>query len=782
MSPDALLEQPAPPEPEADEPDSRVAPDYGPDNRDLPKQLQDGLRAAIVKVQGQEKFSRRREVMRARRDRFYETGNQHIQWNNSLGGSGGGGFSVMTPGGLGYNSSGMQTQCPQYIDDYNIFQRYLLILTSVGTQNSPGVNFQPIDPTISEDIDKAKTAETYAKAFNRMNDTKSLEKQIWRMMGLDGRTVSWTRTEKDAQRFGLNADGTPKSFQRTTIQGVLETKVPLMAREFDKTFGYCLIYDDIDTDYAKTEYADFPNVDEIKSGVAALGENMYERTARLGVLSGSRSYSQIGDSLTHLTSRVNGFLRPSNFTGPLYDAPCEDSPDMTLGERLNELFPQGCRVVFIGDSYFASYAECMDDHIDIQFPYEGDGMSRPPFMDCMVVVQDGFNDDMNWCREKFDTGAGATWINADDVELEAVTSQRAAPNAIRGRKARTGLPLESEFFEEKDPELPESLLKFIQMLWNELPQFMLAALPSLQGDAETQNKTASGYAQARAQAMGQLGIIFSATQRMWSRIRYQSALAASQCDDMQGKLTIPGAKDEQSLTVDMDKLRKGNFGCYPDEDSSFPENTQQKRAAFNTLLTMAGTNPQMMQELDNPDNWELAKRMFGLDELVILASEARDKQISEIEKLVQQNPIPPSPEEIQQADIAHGVASVQARALGQPEPPPPDDSSLMKPSIPIDPLMDYSQWEGAKCQEWLSSAARREIENQPYEPIMYQGQPWHPGVLNVRLHGLEHMQVAAANAAKAAAMAPPPAAAHPAHKPPAKPEPTKPAAPPAMAA
>lgn len=753
---------------------------YGKDNAQLPEQLVKAIRAAIVEFQGQEKFSRRREVMRDRRNRFYEAGFQHISWNNQQGA-----YTLASPGATISNSAGQSVQCPTYIDDYNIFFPYLRILTSVLTQNPPGVNFQPIDPSISEDIDKAKAAEDYAHAFDRQNDTPAIQAEIVRMMGLSGRTVSWTRTEEDGQRFGYDVDGKPKSFQRTTIHGTLETKVPITAREFDRNVPYVFIYDDPDIKIAKTDYPDF--ADKIKAGSDALGESKYERTARLGVLNGTRNQAQTGDSLTHLVSRVNAFLRPAAFTGEMYENLLEQpeegdvSPEggvMTVKEKLDQLFPEGVRAVFVGDQYVGSFAESMDDHIEIQFPYQGDGMSRQPFMDSMVVVQDGFNDDMNWCREKFDTGAGSLWVRGTQEEIDAVTSQRAAPNAIRAAKQFGGngdRPISDGFFKEDDPNLPPTLMEFISLLQNELPQFMLAAPPAIFGAAmDDAGKTASGYAQARSQAMGQLGIIWSRIQRMFARIRYQSALAASVNDAQTGEMTIPGKGGQQNLTVNLDRLKKGNFGCYPDEDGSFPESTQQKRATFGTVVTLAAGSPMVAQMLDNPDNLALAKRMWGLDELVLLPAEARNKQLFEIEILLAQDPIPPSPEELQAAQVQHAADSIIAKGAGQPEAPAPDPTAMLKSSVPVDEL-DYHQWEFEKCQEWLSSAARRTEDQKGNQA----------GVLNVKLHALEHrqylMQMAAQMAAAQQPAEPAPAGkGGPPKKPPAQAGP--PAAPAAPAA
>ena len=183
-------------------------------------------------------------------------------------------------------------------------------------------------------------------------------------------------------------------------------------------------------------------------------------------------------------------------------------------------------------------------------------------------------------------------------------------------------------------------------------------------------------------------------------------------------------------------------------------------------MTMAAQSPAVMQLLDNPDNIAEIKRKLGFEELVFLPAEARQKQLTEIEELLQQAPIPPSPEEIQQAQVQHAAGAIAARSQGAPEPPMPDEQSMLKPSIPVDEL-DYHQWEGAKGQEWLSSAARRQEDQKGNQA----------GVLNVKLHTIEHLKRAAA---VAAAAQPPPMPAHHASSPHAAPGgPDGPAKPPA---
>lgn len=726
---------------------------YGENFEQLPEQLVNALREQVKEFQSQERYLRRREVMRDRRNRFYERGFQHIYWNSQGNAPG---FMMIAPGGQSVNTSGQMVQAPRYVDDFNIFQRYLQINLAILTQVAPGIDFRPDDPSRPEDNEAAETAELYRHAFDQNNDVSQIRMNTVRMFGLSGRCVRWTRTESNPQKYGLNPDGTEKHIEVCDVYGTLETKVPILAKCQDDAL-YCFISDDPDVKQAKAEYPDF--AEEIKAGIAGLGENAYERLARLGVLQGSRSEMLSADSYTHLVTRMRCWMRPQAFTGERYENPVEepgegDEPGMTLGDKLRQLFPEGCCATFVGDTYVGSYAESMDDHLCIAFPYEGDGMNRLAIMDPMVVVQDAFNDAMNAAREVFDVGWPSTWISCEDQDYDAIVNQRAEPYAIRQKKARNQMKLEEDFFREPNPDLPATFVEFMQDLEGPLAQFMLAAPPALFGAAMEDQKTASGYAQARAQAMGQQGVIYAKLQRMDAQMYYQAALCAASNPDEARVLAIPGGNGN-TTTIDVGKISKGNFGAYPDEDTSFPESQAAKRATIDQVLTLIGPTPMGMQLMAVPKNLKIYLDTHGLSEIVIPEAEAYDKQMFEIEQLLKTAPVPPDPQMQDQALIDHAAAAVKLHNAGAPDaeiPPPPQLPPTS--TVPVNDW-DFHQWEAAACQDWLNSQEmRRQIA---------QGNQ--AGVDNVVLHWRAHV------AAAAAQMPPPMAAAPPAG------EPAKPSAP-----
>jgi hypothetical protein len=315
------------------------------------------------------------------------------------------------------------------------------------------------------------------------------------------------------------------------------------------------------------------------------------------------------------------------------------------------------------------------------------------------------------------------------------------------------------FYKTPDPEIPATLFKLLEFMRGDLPEFLLAALPSIQGGEMGDNNTASGYAMATANAKGQLGILWSRIARMFARIRYQSALAAAQDDQASGTVTTMNSNGEL-VSVNMDVLKKGSFGCYPDEDAGFPETTSQKRTILKDWVTIAGTSPMVSQLFDNVDNIEQMKELNGFADMTFIPAEARTKQLHEIQLLLQQAPVPPDPGMVEQAQTAHAAAALSTTAAGGVAPPfaaPPD-----QPSVPVQEL-DYHQFEFETCQEWLSKKARRDEDDKGNQA----------GVQNVILHALAHRAIMQQQAMAQAALATPPPAPGKGHpSPPSEKKPT----------
>lgn len=695
-------------------------------------------------------------------------------------------YSQGTAGGM-VSVGDREIQCPNFIDDYNIFFPFQRSLSAILTQNPPGIDFRPKKPNVTEDQEASDTAEGYKEYFNQSNDVPTIQQEIVRMFMLSGRTVIWTHTEASSAKFGLNDQGEPRQMETAEVFGTLESHVSIMAKCWTDS-PYTILLQDIDVLMGKAEYPEKRK--EIKAGSSSILESSYERIARLGIFHGTRSSAQVGDAMTHLVTRGHCFLQPSFFEADEFDeamegATPEEGQDGNVREFLQELYPSGMHWVLVGDQYVGSWDECPNDVLTVNFPYDGDGMFRAAMMDPMVVIQDAFNDYKNTEREIFEYGWPSTWIDADEAEYDAIVDQKADPYAIRLKMARNGQPLENSFYREPDPEMPESFFQAQQEMRGGLAQFVTGAQPSLFGAAST--KTASEAALDRSQSMGILGLPWSRVQSMMASMYYHAALCASKNPDHAEEIVIPG-DGTQNKTLNLAKLTKGNFGAFPDEDSSFPESTEAKRALLKELVQMAASSPVGQALFQSPDNWNVFQKLLGFPELTLVESDARDKMVWQIEQLLLGTPVPPSPQEVLMLLTAHAQATIVGQQGGGPMPPslPPEigqafnpDGSvkiamvpdpenqghmipqspladpniltalsaipgLLKPSMEPGPL-DYYAFEGEKGKEWLSSMdCRREKAN---GNVL--------GVLNIQLYTQELLAKSAQDAMAAQAARPP---------------------------
>lgn len=683
-------------------------------NKDLPEQLQNWLKATVEKLQGQDKYARRTEVIEARRQRFYDRGDQYIFWNDTA--------QVFLPvtGGASVAVGSDSVDMPRYTDVYNIFHGYLRSLVALLSQNPPGVKFEPDDPKSATDITAAEVAGKFKHVVDRANNRQALQAEIARLFCTDARVILYTRTIYDAQKFGKDETGMPKCGQFIEPYGVLESKVPITA-DRQEDFHYVVLSKEIDIIKAKTDFPNFAS--KIQEGSSAMGESAYERFARLGVLQGTRLLFQTGDAFAHLVTRHYAWLRPS----VLNSAPAE------IKQQLLELFPDGCRVTFCGGAYCGSWNESLDDHLRTGYPQPGDGQSRQSWMRPMVAIQDAYNDYKNMRKEYHDYGIPVTAWAQGAVDVQAFHEQVSEPgNNFNIDLQGAGIARAADAFAQTAAlQPPGDLIEAEQDLFGNLSQFLTAVFPALFGGDTGQNDTLGGISIQRDQAMGNMGLPWAGIQGLFAGAYKQAVMCAAEeaADDASINISVPGKNGSAKVeTLALADLKKGNFHCYPDTDSSFPETWAAKKNAIVAFFTAAEQNPVLLEAAGEPDNLEMFKQYSGVEEMVIPGAEALVRQEREIEELLQATPVPPSQQELMQAAVQHAQATTVAQSAGMPPPPPPDPAQMMKSSVTPSPW-DYHLYHAKKIQSWLESPERAAQEKAGNLA----------GIQNIELHGLEHL-------------------------------------------
>jgi hypothetical protein len=493
----------------------------------------------------------------------------------------------------------------------------------------------------------------------------------------------------------------PNGQEVITIVGGLELKTPPWANEMHE---YPYLQWNLEVHQARLRAAYPHSADKIGSPVAP-GSQQYERLARLSQSQGG-PVTEGGDSNMNLITFQRTWLRPWAFFA---------LEDKSLRDELLQMFPDGAYVAFAGDAYCESRNENMDDHWRVLHALPGDGSSgRPALGDALISVQERFNSLSNLQMETYEYGIPPIYADSEVLDFDALQSQTAEPGAHYPARAKPGQSLAAGFFQPEAAEVPGDLSQHAANLMGPVAQFLTGAFPALFGGAMSNNDTASGYAMARDQAMGRIGLV-------WRRMKFFHAdimLLAVDCfrrnrpNDVEVTLLGAGAAFE-SQWIRLADL-KGNLFSYPETDEQYPTLWSQQRAVL--LQLIANPDPQIQAVLAHPENMALVKRLIGLEEFVIPDEESRTKQYREIAQLVGELPL------VKRQDVTGAVhpAFKEAVASGV-------DAEIILPSVMPDEFADNHAVELEICMRWFSSDAGQVAKIEA--PL---------GYANVRAHALFH--------------------------------------------
>jgi hypothetical protein len=510
----------------------------------------------------------------------------------------------------------------------------------------------------------------------------------------------------------------PNGQEVITIVGGLELKTPPWANEMHE---YPYLQWNLEVHQARLRAAYPHAADKIGSPVAP-GAQHYERLARLSQSQGG-PLTEGGDFNINLITFQRTWLRPWAFFA---------LDDKSMRDELLQMFPDGAYVAFAGDAYCESRNENMDDHWRVLHALPGDGSSgRPALGDALISVQERFNTLSNLQMETYEYGIPPIYADSEVLDFDSLQNQTAEPGSHYPARAKPGQSLAAGFFQPEPAEVPGDLAEHAANLMGPIAQFLTGAFPALFGGAMSNNDTASGYAMARDQAMGRIGLV-------WRRMKFFHAdimLLAVDCfrrnrpNDVEVTLLGAGAAFE-SQWIRLADL-KGNLFSYPETDEQYPTLWSQQRAVL--LQLIGNPDPQIQAVLAHPENMALVKRLIGLEEFVIPDEESRTKQYREIAQLVAELPL------VKRQDVTGAVnpAFKEAVASGV-------DAEFIMPSIMPDEFADNHTVELEICMRWFSSDAGQVAKIEA--PL---------GYANVRAHALFHRDYLQKQQAAASPQSPP---------------------------
>src|SRR5258706_4132055 len=264
-------------------------------------------------------------------------------------------------------------------------------------------------------------------------------------------------------------------------------------------------------------------------------------------------------------------------------------------------------------------------------------------------------------------------------------------------------------------------------------QFLTGLFPAVFGGEMESQKTATGYAMARDQAMGRLGLVWRRLKQFYSDVMLLSVdcFRKNRPEDAEIPILGPGGEFESHWIRVADL--KGNIQAYPESDETFPRLKSQQRGVVQQL--MASSDPLIQQALADPANIGCVKSVLGLSDLVVPGEDSRNKQLREIEMLLHAAPVAQASACVLSGEDGNVNSDARANTnlninsnTDRLKPVLPDAEHFL-PSVPVDLLFDDHTVELEECRRWANSDAGQiaHVENPA-------------GFANVRTHAEAHLR------------------------------------------
>ncbi len=363
-------------------------------------------------------------------------------------------------------------------------------------------------------------------------------------------------------------------------------------------------------------------------------------------------------------------------------------------------FPDGCRVDLVNEVYAGAEAEKLDDCWTLTYNPMADYIHSDPIGLLLVSVQEITNDLISLTLQTIEQGIPQTFADPRVLDFKGYRQMESAPGQIFPAKAPAGKTVGDGFHEIKTATLSGEVMPFGQEIQS-LGQLVSGALPSLFGGAMQEQKTASGYAMSRAQALQRLQNTWKMFTMWWKGIFSKAIpkyIEGMQEDEREVQLT----KDSGFINswIRLSEL-SGEIGRYELEaNENLPLTWSQRKDIIMQLMSF--NNEGILEILWAPENRALLKESIGLDDFVVPGEQEREYYLDVIRQLLEATPI---------------MDPMGVDGMGQP-------TEQELPSVEIDPDYDNPEIGFEIIKNWVRGepAKLAKIENpEGYRNVLLYG-------------------------------------------------------------
>jgi hypothetical protein len=682
---------------------------YGDRNEFIPEEYQNELRRIVESIQTRDLFARITEVRRSAQGCFYLRNIFDAFWSDAQ--------DTWVVGGMQPGDRGASSQLNYPLNIYQAFERSFVKLVG----HKPCVHFTTTGNT-SRSMSIADAADNLLKDVEQANEMRDFAQDFARISYTDGRYGIYTRWVADAARFGTYEEDEegqpegvgeggdppkktprhPKGNVKYDIYGTPWLKVPINAKSITEC-AWLSLGDEVDINNVKSTY---PHIaDEIDCGQPGPGEFMFERTTRIALIQGIHLVSQMAEAEIDMPTMQTVWLRPSMFVS---------ITDEKKRSWFLDNYPNGCKVVFVGNAYAESSNESMDRHWSIGQAVRGPGMMGIPYGYSMLTTQDAYNDVFDLEMETHMRAIPAIYLDPQVFDLPARSKEPAVPGMAYALKhdLDPAMNVQQKMVQEPAVVVSQQLINLRDSLPTTISSTITGISPAAVGQSDEANQTLGGITILRAAARGETGTVFTGFVEAYSRsaqqaVRIAAKFRAAEAQDGRLSLKRRGLPD---LDVDLVELQMADFWCEPDSDQSYPS-THEEEAFALTQLTMAAQmgDQQAAAMLNDPANAARFAQLRGISGAKSSTGLVGAKVNQLIQFLLSEEP-QQNQQAIQMLQQQMQQAAMQAAAQGQPMPQPNEEQmqqmkyQLFKSSRIPSPL-DQAELEFPFFMEWMYSPA-----------------------------------------------------------------------------
>jgi hypothetical protein len=674
----------------------------------IPQGVRTSFDCIVKKIAVQDLAARLAEVLAAGESRFYWKGEFNNYWSgrNFQWSGVSQGYSAGPLSGQQGNDTGADTSTYPL----NVYQsqgeQFIALVGHPCAVRFKARGERNISSRISE------SANTMRDTIEANNDVEMLAMEVARYMWTDGRTTLVTDFEVNGQKYGYEGDDQdkPKGAERIRAFGVLETRTPLLCKK-QSDFPWLQLEYEVDLSQCKARYPDCE--DEIKGGETGPGDTSYARTTRLAVMQGINWAAQASGVTEFTATATHTWLRPQKFV----EIDNEEDRAWALRE-----YPNGCMLTHIGKLLVDVDNQNMDDHVDLMYPIVGDGQATPACGAKIKALQDAYINLVDLTMEGCMQAIPRMHGSPDLFDIDSLNQQRRLPGQFRNLKQAPAADqkVADSVFVEPTPEFPQYMQAFMQALPSDICQMLTGIFPVTVGDADPNNETKGGILAMRDASLGRSGSSWKA----W-RKGYKGAMGKAVRLGAKARMEYSNrgiikleSKSRREVEVDLSELRENSIYCEQEGSEDIPRTYADKQRNFAALATAATASPQGQEAQLLAANPAIVVDYIGIPGLEVPGATSKQKQLDEIDLLLEQVPLPlPNAPQI----------TAQAAQTGQQ----PSPEQLFASSVKIDPEFDDHAAEWQAGLAWVNSAKGQDAKNDNENK---------EGFLNVRLHLLAHKQ------------------------------------------